>query len=45
MNNKNVAAIIQDYLSGTDQILSQDQHITLAKKIRQAMWYWHIYIG
>lgn len=45
MNKNNVAAIIQDYLSGTDQVLSQDQLITLAKKIRQPMWDWHIYIG
>ncbi len=45
MNKNNVAAIIQDYLSGTDQVLSQDQLIVLAKKIRQPMWNWHIYIG
>lgn len=45
MNKNNVAAIIQDYLSGTDQVLSQDQLIILAKKIRQPMWNWHIYIG
>jgi cytochrome b561 len=45
MNKYNVAAIIQDYLNGTDQILSQEQLIALAKKIRQPMWNWHIYIG
>jgi cytochrome b561 len=45
MNKYNVAAIIQDYLSGTDQVLSQEQLIVLAKKIRQPMWDWHIYIG
>jgi cytochrome b561 len=45
MNKYNVAAIIQDYLSGTGQILSQEQLIELAKKIRQPMWNWHIYIG
>lgn len=45
MNKNNVAAIIKDYLSGTDQVLSQDQLIVLAKKIRQPMWNWHIYIG
>lgn len=45
MNKNNVAAIIQDYLSGTDQVLSQEQLIVLAKKIRQPMWNWHIYIG
>ncbi len=45
LNKNNVAAIIQDYLSGTDQTLSQDQLIVLAKKIRQPMWVWHTYIG
>lgn len=45
MNKYNVAAIIQDYLSTTDQVLSQEQLIVLAKKIRQPMWDWHIYIG
>lgn len=45
MNKFNVAAIIQEYLSGTDQNLSQEQLIQLAKKIRQPMWIWHIYMG
>jgi len=45
MNKYNMAAIIQDYLSSTGQNLSEDQLITLAKKIRQPMWDWHIYIG
>ena len=45
MNKTNVANIIQDYLNGTDQVLSQKQLIVLAKKIRQPMWNWHIYIG
>ncbi len=45
MNKYNVATIIQDYLSGTDLVLTQDQLIVLAKKIRQPMWDWHIYIG
>jgi cytochrome b561 len=45
LNKYNVAAIIKDYLSGTDQVLSQEQLIGLAKKIRQPMWNWHIYIG
>ena len=45
MNKNNVAIIIQDYLKDTDQILSQEQLIVLAKKIRQPMWIWHIYIG
>lgn len=45
MNKFNVAAIIKDYLIGIGQNLSEDQLITLAKKIRQPMWDWHIYIG
>lgn len=45
MNKFNVAAIIKDYLIGTGQNLSDDQLIILAKKIRQPMWDWHIYIG
>ena len=45
MNKNNVADIIHTYLVGTDQTLSQDQLIVLAKKIRQPMWNWHIYIG
>ncbi|WP_262909106.1 cytochrome b/b6 domain-containing protein [Tenacibaculum piscium] len=45
MNKYNMAAIIKDYLSGTDQFLSEEQLIHLAKKIRQPMWNWHIYIG
>ncbi|MGQ1783537.1 cytochrome b/b6 domain-containing protein [Saccharicrinis sp. GN24d3] len=45
LNKFNVAAIIQDYLNTTDQMLSQEQLIVLAKKIRQPMWDWHFYIG
>ncbi|HML58065.1 MAG TPA: cytochrome b/b6 domain-containing protein [Ferruginibacter sp.] len=45
MNKENVAAIIQDYLGTTDQELSQDKLIVLAKKIRKPMWDWHIYLG
>lgn len=45
MNKYNVAAIIQNYLSDTDQVLTQEQLIALAKKIRQPMWNWHIYLG
>lgn len=45
MNKYNVAAIIQDYLGSTSQSLSQEQLIALAKKIREPMWNWHIYIG
>lgn len=45
MNKYNVAAIIENYLADTDQFLSQDQLIVLAKKIRSPMWIWHIYLG
>ena len=45
MNKYNMAAIISDYLSTTDQILTQEQIIVLAKKIRKPMWDWHIYAG
>jgi cytochrome b561 len=45
LNKNNVAAIIQNYLSDTNLSLTQDQLITLAKKIRQPMWSWHIYFG
>jgi cytochrome b561 len=45
MNKNHVADIIQNYLSTTDQTLSQDQLIVLAKQIRKPMWDWHIYIG
>ncbi|OGS71175.1 MAG: cytochrome B [Flavobacteria bacterium RIFCSPLOWO2_12_FULL_35_11] len=45
MNKNNVAEIIQNYLNTTDQALTQDQLIVLAKKIRQPMWDWHIYLG
>src|SRR5690554_3876162 len=45
MNKYNVAAIIQNYLIDTGQVLTEDQLIVLAKKIRQPMWDWHIYFG
>jgi len=45
MNKYNVASIIENFLSGTDQTLSQNQLIVLAKQIRKPMWNWHIYIG
>ncbi|MET0759767.1 MAG: cytochrome b/b6 domain-containing protein [Flavobacterium sp.] len=45
MNKDHMALIIQNYLSTTDQSLSQDQLIVLAKQIRKPMWDWHIYIG
>ena len=45
MNKYNVANIIQDQLANPEQPVSEDQAITLAKKIRQPMWDWHIYTG
>lgn len=45
MNKNHVAEIIGNFLSQTDQSLSQDELIVLAKKIRQPMWQWHVYIG
>lgn len=45
LNKYNVADIMKDFLVDTDQTLSQGQLIKLAKKIRQPMWDWHIYLG
>ncbi|MDO9276770.1 MAG: cytochrome b/b6 domain-containing protein [Lutibacter sp.] len=45
LNKFNVAEIIENYLNTTNQSLTQDQLIVLAKKIRQPMWDWHIYLG
>lgn len=45
MNKENMADIIQAYLNGTDQSLSREQLIVLAKQIRKPMWDWHIYLG
>ena len=45
MNKHNVAEIIGNYLSESDQFLTQEQLIVLAKRIRQPMWNWHLYIG
>lgn len=45
LNKFHVADIIQQYLSETDQTLTREQQILLAKKIRKPMWQWHIYLG
>ena len=45
LNKFHVAAIIEDYLKTTNQQLTQDQLLILAKKIRKPMWNWHIYFG
>lgn len=45
LNKFNVAPIIQEFLLETGQSLTDDQALTLAKKIRAPMWAWHIYFG
>jgi len=45
LNKNNVAEVINDYLLSLNIELSKEQLIVLAKKIRQPMWNWHIYIG
>ena len=45
MNKDHVADIIQNYLTTTDQVLSREQSIVLAKQIRKPMWQWHVYLG
>jgi len=45
MNKDNVANITKNYLTSTNQSLSQEQLIVLAKQIRKPMWDWHIYSG
>lgn len=45
MNKYNMADIIQEYLKGTNQTLSYDEAVLLAKQIRKPMWQWHIYLG
>ncbi|MCO6496653.1 MAG: cytochrome b/b6 domain-containing protein [Chitinophagaceae bacterium] len=45
MNKDHVADIIQSYLSTTDNSLSREELIVLAKQIRKPMWNWHIYTG
>lgn len=45
MNKNNMAAIIQDFVKDNDLILTQEQSVMLAKKIRKPMWDYHIYLG
>ncbi len=40
-----MADIIQEYLKGTDQTLTYDEIVLMAKQIRKPMWEWHIYLG
>lgn len=45
LNKFEVATIIENYLADNSLSLSEDERITLAKKIRKPMWQWHIYLG
>lgn len=45
LDKNNIAAIIEDFLKDKNQSLSHEQIIILAKKIREPMWDWHIYLG
>ncbi|PWH86390.1 cytochrome b/b6 domain-containing protein [Brumimicrobium oceani] len=45
MNKYNMAEIIGEFLNNTNQNLTQEELIVLAKQIRKPMWNWHIYIG
>lgn len=45
MNKYHVADIIQEYLKTTNQTLSYDEAVLMAKQIRKPMWEWHIYLG
>lgn len=45
LNKNQVANIIQEHLSTTNQSLTQEQAVLIAKKIRKPMWDWHIYFG
>lgn len=40
-----VAEIINTYAADQQIDISQDQAVTLAKKIRKPMWQWHIWLG
>lgn len=40
-----VAEIISAYAADQQIDISQDQAVTLAKKIRKPMWQWHIWLG
>lgn len=45
LNKESVSQIIQDYFSGINKSISQEESIALARKIRKPMWEWHIYLG
>ena len=45
LNKNHVADIIQGYLTTTDQSLSGDQSVVLAKQIRKPKWNRHFYLS
>lgn len=45
LNKYNVADIIQDYLGEKEPVMSKEELVVLAKKIRKPMWEWHVYLG
>lgn len=45
MNKNNVADIMQKFMAEKQVDMSRDDLVLMAKKIRQPMWIWHIYIG
>ena len=45
MNKYNVAEIMVKQLSEISIDIADDQAVIIAKKIRQPMWQWHVYVG
>jgi len=45
LNKYNVSEILLQYTESHALELTEDESIQLAKKIRQPMWEWHIYLG
>lgn len=45
LNKYNVSEILLQYTQSHALELSEEESIQLAKKIRQPMWEWHIYLG
>jgi len=45
LNKYNVSEILLEYAGTNNLNLSEDESIRLAKKIRNPMWEWHIYLG
>lgn len=45
LNKDTVSQIIIDYSKSQDVNITQEKAIVLAKRVRQPMWNWHIYLG